>query len=153
MINHPCVCLLFAVPCVPTNVSVVMDCANNTAVVSWSASRGAVQYLVSAYGGQVNGTCQTSGLSCNLASLTCGSHYAVYVVAMGDNCSSIPSQAVMYSSGNRCNTYKQKRMKVWSLVWSQMTHTQTWREFSWLWHYSSHLNLETLRIHSNSTVN
>ncbi|XP_044075214.1 uncharacterized protein LOC122886733 [Siniperca chuatsi] len=89
---------LQSVPCVPTNVSVVMDCANNTAVVSWSASRGAVQYSVTAHSSHSNISCMTSGLHCSLDNLTCGNHYTVQVVAMDDNCSSIPSQALMFNS-------------------------------------------------------
>ncbi|XP_008280490.1 mucin-19 [Stegastes partitus] len=90
---------LLSVPCVPTNVLVVMDCANNTAAVSWSASRGAVQYSVTALGSHSNDSCQSSGLSCSLRNLTCGSSYTVQVVAMDDDCSSIPSQALVFNSG------------------------------------------------------
>lgn len=93
-------CFLSAVPCVPTNVSVVMDCTNNTALVSWSASLGAVQYAVTAPSNHNNVSCQTSDLTCNLDSLTCGSSYTVQVVAMDDNCSSIPSQALIFNTGN-----------------------------------------------------
>ncbi|XP_069013286.1 fibronectin type III domain-containing protein 7-like [Embiotoca jacksoni] len=90
---------LQSVPCVPTNVSVLMDCANNTAVVSWSASPGAVQYSVTAHSSHSNTSCQTLDLSCNLNSLTCGSSYTVQVVAVDDNCSSVPSQALIFKSG------------------------------------------------------
>uniref|UniRef100_A0A3B5BI78 Fibronectin type-III domain-containing protein n=1 Tax=Stegastes partitus TaxID=144197 RepID=A0A3B5BI78_9TELE len=96
--------VIHMVPCVPTNVLVVMDCANNTAAVSWSASRGAVQYSVTALGSHSNDSCQSSGLSCSLRNLTCGSSYTVQVVAMDDDCSSIPSQALVFNSGERCNT-------------------------------------------------
>ncbi|XP_034469740.1 fibronectin type III domain-containing protein 7-like [Hippoglossus hippoglossus] len=89
---------LQSVPCVPTNVSVVMDCANNTALVSWSASRGALQYSVTARGSHSNVSCQTSDLSCSLGNLTCGSSYTVQVAAMDDSCSSVPSQAVVLNS-------------------------------------------------------
>lgn len=91
--------LLSAVPCAPTNVSVVMDCANNTAAVSWSASRGAVQYSVTARSSHGNISCQTSDLSCSLNNLMCGTNYTVQVVSMGDDCSSIPSQALVLNSG------------------------------------------------------
>uniref|UniRef100_A0A3B3IE65 Fibronectin type-III domain-containing protein n=2 Tax=Oryzias latipes TaxID=8090 RepID=A0A3B3IE65_ORYLA len=87
-----------SVPCSPTNVSVFLDCPNNSAVVSWSASRGAVQYSVTAISSHLNDSCQTSGLTCRL-SLACGSLYTVQVVAMDDNCSSIPSSPVAFSSG------------------------------------------------------
>ncbi|CAI5641408.1 unnamed protein product [Oreochromis niloticus] len=90
---------LQSVPCLPTDVSVVMDCANNTAVVSWAASQGAVKYSVMAHSAHVNNdSCQTSGLSCNLNNLTCGSLYTVQVVAMGDSCSSVPSWPLKFNS-------------------------------------------------------
>ncbi|XP_033507400.2 uncharacterized protein LOC117272533 [Epinephelus lanceolatus] len=89
---------LQSVPCAPTNVSAVMDCANNTAVVSWSASRGAMQYSVTAHSSHSNISCQTSNLSCSLDNLMCGNRYSVQVVAMDDNCSSIPSQALILNS-------------------------------------------------------
>ncbi|XP_036072425.1 uncharacterized protein LOC112147737 [Oryzias melastigma] len=87
-----------SVPCSPTNVSVFMDCSNNSALVSWSASRGAVQYSVNGISSHGNASCQSSGLGCRL-SLVCGSLYTVQVVAMDDNCSSIPSTPVEFSSG------------------------------------------------------
>ncbi|KAM4552488.1 fibronectin-like isoform 2-T2 [Odontesthes bonariensis] len=90
---------LQSVPCVPTNVSVVMDCANNSAVVSWSASRGAVQYSVMALSSHSNDSCQTSDLSCSLTSLTCGNSYAVQVVAVDESCSSVLSQVLVFNSG------------------------------------------------------
>ncbi len=93
-------------PCVPTNVSAVMACANNTALVSWSASRGAVQYSVTAQSSHSNVSCQTSDLTCSLDNLACGNRYTVQVVAMDDNCSSIPSQALIFNSGKRGNTHE-----------------------------------------------
>ncbi|KAM3604918.1 uncharacterized protein V6R79_017981 [Siganus canaliculatus] len=89
---------LQSVPCAPTDVSVVTDCVNNTALVSWSASRGAVHYSVKAHNNHSQVSCQTSDLSCSLDGLTCGSRYTVLVAAMDDNCSSIPSQALMFNS-------------------------------------------------------
>lgn len=99
--------LLPTVPCVPTNVSVVNDCHNNSAVVSWSASRGAVQYLVTANSSYGNVSWQTSDLSHSLDNLTCGICYTVQVVAMDDSCSSVPSQAVMFNSGKRRRTHEE----------------------------------------------
>lgn len=82
-----------------------MDCANNTAVVSWAASQGAVKYSVMAHSAHVNNdSCQTSGLSCNLNNLTCGSLYTVQVVAMGDSCSSVPSWPLKFNSSKKNNT-------------------------------------------------
>ncbi|XP_071348392.1 LOW QUALITY PROTEIN: pneumococcal serine-rich repeat protein-like [Trachinotus anak] len=89
---------LQSVPCAPTDVSVVMDCANNTAVVSWSASRGALQYSVTARSSHSNVSCHTSDLNCSLDNLTCGSRYSVQVVAIDDSCSSVPTQAWILNS-------------------------------------------------------
>ncbi|XP_067331701.1 fibronectin-like [Channa argus] len=89
---------LMSVPCVPTDVSIVTGCANNTAVVSWSAGFGAVEYLATARSYHSNVSCQTSDLSCRFDDLTCGSQYTVQVVAVGNNCSSIPSDALMFKS-------------------------------------------------------
>ncbi|CAJ1072098.1 unnamed protein product%2C partial [Xyrichtys novacula] len=89
---------LQSVPCVPTNVSVLMDCDHNTASVSWSPSRGAVQYYVTAHSSHGNISRQTSDHSYSLNNLACGSQYTVQVVAMDDNCSSVPSQAVLFNS-------------------------------------------------------
>ncbi|XP_057713500.1 fibronectin type III domain-containing protein 7-like [Corythoichthys intestinalis] len=85
-------------PCSPTYVSVVKDCANNTAAVSWSASDGASLYLVTASSYHVNISHQTSDLNYTLSDLMCSSHYAIQVVAMDDNCSSLPSQVVEFDS-------------------------------------------------------
>lgn len=99
--------LLPTVPCVPTNVSVVNDCHNDSAVVSWSGSRGAVQYLVTANSSYGSVSWQTSDLSHSLDNLTCGICYTVQVVAMDDSCSSVPSQAVMFNSGKRRTTHEE----------------------------------------------
>ncbi|XP_028988094.1 mucin-4-like [Betta splendens] len=89
---------IYMMPCVPMNVTVTMDCASDTAVVSWSPSRGAVQYLVTAHSLYDSVSCQTSGLYCTLYNLTCGSGYAAQVVAVGDTCSSVPSTSVTFNS-------------------------------------------------------
>lgn len=82
-------------PCVPTNVSVLMDCSNNSAAASWSPSRGATQYLLLTNRSHVDDSCRASDLSC----LTCGSSYVIQVVARDDRCLSAPSQAVVFDSG------------------------------------------------------
>lgn len=92
--------MLPTVPCAPTNVSTVTNGTKNTALVSWSPSLGAARYTVTAQSNQNNVSCQTSDVTCNLDTLTCGNSYFVQVAAMDDNCSSIPSQAQMVTTGN-----------------------------------------------------
>ncbi|XP_069009634.1 fibronectin type III domain-containing protein 7-like [Embiotoca jacksoni] len=86
---------LQSVPCVPADVHVEVDCSTNEAVVSWSASDGALLYKVAARGTQgAASSCETRDLACTLTNLTCGQRYAVQVVAVDDICSSLPSPAV-----------------------------------------------------------
>ncbi len=90
-----------AVPCVPEDVSVEVDCANSSAVVSWSHGEGADSYQVFAISSQGNVTCQDNvhEHSCTLRGLTCGVDYSVQVVATASTCSSSPSQAVDLEPG------------------------------------------------------
>ncbi|XP_055077407.1 fibronectin-like [Periophthalmus magnuspinnatus] len=90
---------LTSVPCVPTNVKVLVDCSNNQATVSWDASEGALSYTVTAEGGSgISSSCETSALSCVLADLQCGQEYSVQVVSKDDICSSLPSPATLFDS-------------------------------------------------------
>lgn len=90
-----------SVPCVPTDVAVEIDCSKNQAVVSWSASEGALSYKVSAQSMQgAMSLCEGADLMCILTNLTCGQSYSVQVVAQDDLCSSLPSQAARFHSGN-----------------------------------------------------
>ncbi|KAL0966456.1 hypothetical protein UPYG_G00295510 [Umbra pygmaea] len=85
-------------PCTPVGIAVVMICANNTAVVSWNASQGAVWYSVSANSSGGSSTCSSSDLSCTLVNLTCGTAYNVQVVAVDNQCSSNASLVVPFHS-------------------------------------------------------
>ena len=92
--------LLSSVPCVPLNVSVEMDCGTGDAMVSWSPTQGAVRYRAfaqSTRGAAV--TCEGSQPHCTLENVTCGAPYRVQVVSVGDNCTSLPSQAVEFQTG------------------------------------------------------
>lgn len=89
------------VPCIPTNVDISMDCTKNEALVSWSASDGALSYNVMAQ--TTNGLvsyCETTDLQCSLSNLNCGLQYFVQVVALDNICSSLPSPASPFLSGN-----------------------------------------------------
>ncbi|XP_034439595.1 uncharacterized protein LOC117760582 [Hippoglossus hippoglossus] len=84
--------ILQSVPCIPADVDVAMDCSNNEAVVSWSASQGALSYTVAAHSKQGHlSSCETVGLTCTLTNLTCGQTYLVQISAQDDICSSLPS--------------------------------------------------------------
>ncbi|XP_067454263.1 serine-rich adhesin for platelets [Thunnus thynnus] len=90
---------LQSVPCVPTDVNVKMNCSKNQAHVSWSASRGALSYKVTAQSTQgAVSSCESTDPMCILTNLTCGQSYAVQVVAQDDICSSLPSPAAEFKS-------------------------------------------------------
>lgn len=77
-----------------------MDCSKNQALVSWSASEGALSYKVTAQSRQgAVSSCESTELMCILTNLTCGQSYAVQVVAQDDICSSLPSPATNFKSG------------------------------------------------------
>lgn len=91
---------MFSVPCVPTDVTVEINCSNNEANVTWSASDGALFYKASSLSTQGSTSlCQTTELTCTLKNLTCGQAYMVQVVAQDDICSSLPSPAKSFHSG------------------------------------------------------
>ncbi|XP_062308247.1 uncharacterized protein LOC134012721 [Osmerus eperlanus] len=85
---------LHSVPCVPTNVVAVINCSDNTARVSWNASKGALFYVATAENAQGGlSTCESAELGCTLTNLTCGALYTVSVVARDSSCGSLPSQS------------------------------------------------------------
>ncbi|XP_043081301.1 serine-rich adhesin for platelets [Puntigrus tetrazona] len=87
---------LNSVPCVPTGLSVMLDCATAEARVSWNASMGALYYITYAWSSTFNFiSCESSGpdTHCTLSDLICGETYTIQVIAVGDECSSLPSQA------------------------------------------------------------
>ncbi|KAM7387682.1 hypothetical protein PAMP_023904 [Pampus punctatissimus] len=82
-----------------SDVNVTMDCFKNQFLVSWSASKGALSYKVTAQSTQGGvSSCESTDLMCILTNLTCGQAYAVQVVAQDDICSSLPSPANKFKS-------------------------------------------------------
>lgn len=91
---------LSPVPCVPTDVVVKMDCAENEAIVTWRASEGALSYKVSAKSSEGSmSLCESTDPVCTLTDLKCGQAYFVQVVAEDDICSSLPSPTIEFNSG------------------------------------------------------
>lgn len=78
---------LFLAPCVPANVSAIVDCASDSALVSWSASVAAENYSVTALGsgGQVV-SCSTQQNRCNISSLYCGQLYELALTTTNQQC-------------------------------------------------------------------
>lgn len=77
-------------PCMPMDL--VLNPDNSSSVtVSWTASNRAATYTVSAVADDGTYNCTTSGSSCNITGLPCGSHYEVSVTASSSAGLSLPS--------------------------------------------------------------
>ncbi|XP_071200535.1 mucin-3B [Salvelinus alpinus] len=77
------------VPCVPSSVHGVVDCASNTLQASWDATDGAHAYISTVTGpDSYTSTCSTANLTCFFTGLECAKEYSVSVVAKDDQCNS-----------------------------------------------------------------
>uniref|UniRef100_A0A8C5QFI4 Fibronectin type-III domain-containing protein n=1 Tax=Leptobrachium leishanense TaxID=445787 RepID=A0A8C5QFI4_9ANUR len=81
---------VFTAPCIPLNVSTLLDCIDNSAHISWNPTRGAVNYTLTLNGPQEsqNRSCATQDTFCRMRDLPCGKTFAVVVTAQNDICSS-----------------------------------------------------------------
>ncbi|KAE8611013.1 hypothetical protein XENTR_v10012303 [Xenopus tropicalis] len=90
-----------SVPCVPTEVHPVVNCASNVATVQWAVAKGAVNYTVTVTGPLTEKyKCQTANTSCSFPQLSCGLQYNASVVAVGHTCSSDGSAVAIFYTGN-----------------------------------------------------
>ena len=91
------------VPCVPSGLVAERTCGESSVEVTWTASRGAQRYAVTAAsaGGHraecANG--DPSGTACTLQELMCGQTYNVTMVAINDDCTTVESAAVSLHTG------------------------------------------------------
>ncbi|XP_031756904.1 uncharacterized protein LOC100492420 isoform X1 [Xenopus tropicalis] len=86
-----------SVPCVPTEVHPVVNCASNVATVQWAVAKGAVNYTVTVTGPLTEKyKCQTANTSCSFPQLSCGLQYNASVVAVGHTCSSDGSAVAIF---------------------------------------------------------
>ncbi|XP_078263982.1 fibronectin type III domain-containing protein 7-like [Rhinoraja longicauda] len=82
-------------PCSPQNVSAYLDCPARTTSVWWEQSEGAMFYTAMAEGMEGDWySCNTTEANCEIPGLPCGQWYNVTVLAMDENCTSLPSSAV-----------------------------------------------------------
>lgn len=87
-------------PCMPMNL--VLNPNNSSSVsVSWTASNRAATYTVSAVGDDGIRTCTTSGNSCDITGLPCGSVYEVSVTAASAAGLSLPSYTDSLETGEQ----------------------------------------------------
>ncbi|XP_029474400.1 uncharacterized protein LOC115100214 [Rhinatrema bivittatum] len=86
-------------PCVPNNVTALLDCGTNTASLSWGGAAGAVSYTSTVIGPDGDQrSCNATDTSCNVTDLQCGQTYTVSVIALGYQCSSAVSPAAEFET-------------------------------------------------------
>ncbi len=96
-------CPSSAAPCPPSQLNASVNCANNSAMLTWNSSPNAVSYTgkaVSADGHNV--TCDAGmNLGCQLNGLHCGKEYTFTVSASDGDCQSPDSEPVIHTTGER----------------------------------------------------
>ncbi|XP_054459453.1 fibronectin type III domain-containing protein 7-like [Anoplopoma fimbria] len=107
-------------PCMPMNL--MLNLQNSSCVsVSWTANNSAATYTVSALGDDGKHTCTTSGNSCDIADLPCGSMYEVSVMATSPFGQSLPSYSDSLETEPCCPvnlTVDQVTQAVTNVSWS-----------------------------------
>uniref|UniRef100_A0A8C1QH51 Fibronectin type-III domain-containing protein n=1 Tax=Cyprinus carpio TaxID=7962 RepID=A0A8C1QH51_CYPCA len=88
------------VPCVPQNVSALMDCGSDSITLTWEASLGAFLYFATAVDqlGTAH-TCTSSDTKCKFSGLRCGSIYNASLIASNSHCNSSVSDSISVETG------------------------------------------------------
>ncbi|XP_048395792.2 fibronectin type III domain-containing protein 7-like [Stegostoma tigrinum] len=81
------------VPCAPQNVDAHVNCAAGHTSVSWELSEGAISYIATAEGSNVQ-QCSANQTMCDITDLSCGETYTITVRAHDDYCDSAESRSV-----------------------------------------------------------
>lgn len=88
------------VPCAPSGVGGWVDCASNTASISWDPSPNAWSYSVTATAADGHThSCNSASTSCLVPGLHCGEEYAFTVTANDGSCDSLPSVPFRQETG------------------------------------------------------
>ncbi|XP_018424492.1 PREDICTED: fibronectin type III domain-containing protein 7-like [Nanorana parkeri] len=90
---------IYSAPCVPLDVKTSVNSTENSVLLSWNYSPGALTYtssLISFHGERHN--CSSQNTSCQVEELTCGEVYTTVVTAYNSMCSSGESTATVFKS-------------------------------------------------------
>lgn len=90
--------MYFAEPCPPTILATRE--LGNIGEVTWEPSAGAVKYMAELKG-RLGDTlyCQTTGTSCRVTGLLCGTVYVTQVIAIGPGLNSSSSVGALLTTG------------------------------------------------------
>lgn len=86
--------------CPPDNISALLDCAANEALISWRGQPQMNSYTATIVDeGQGLLSCSSTDTSCRVQNLKCGMIYTVTVCHHDGICPSMPSEAIYLESG------------------------------------------------------
>lgn len=87
-------------------MNLMLNPKNSSCVsVSWTANNRAATYTVSALGDDDKHVCTTSGSSCDITDLPCGSTYEVSVIATSSAGQSLPSYSDSLETGEKSKVW------------------------------------------------
>lgn len=92
--------IFFLAPCVPQDVSALMECGSDSISLTWDPSLGAFLYfamVVDQFG--TAHTCTSSDPKCKFSGLHCGSIYNASVIASNAICNSSVSESISVETG------------------------------------------------------
>lgn len=93
-----------AVPCEPSQLAVDVDCETNSAVLSWDASEGAVEYFGCAQPAVGDPLyCDSADSSCVIEGLECGAVYNFSLESSDGTCNSSFSAPLQAGAGKQVN--------------------------------------------------
>lgn len=125
-----------AAPCPPSQLNVSVNCAYNSAMLTWNSSPNAVSYTgkaVSTDGHTV--MCEAGmNLGCQLTGLQCGKEYTFTVSASDGDCESSDSEPVMDTTGEHAYL-----LSSYSLLWPILTNPYQRLPIIFYWTSSSPL--------------
>ncbi|XP_033993889.1 receptor-type tyrosine-protein phosphatase beta-like isoform X2 [Trematomus bernacchii] len=119
-------------PCPPQRVDVSLQCGSHTAVLSWEERSDVELYVANAIktsGGPVQ-TCNSTGSTCQFASLDCGETYNFTVTADSQGCRSQASSTVSIQTApcppSDVTTYAQCEFNMGSVSWGSSDGAETY---------------------------
>ncbi|XP_036375846.1 fibronectin type III domain-containing protein 7-like [Megalops cyprinoides] len=115
-------------PCSPEILGITQTNAS-AVLISWRASNREANYTVSVVGERDSHTCQSTGTSCEVPHLPCGSIYEVSAVASTSVGLSLPSYVVPLETGPCCPqnlTVTQVTQAMTNVTWSAATGAQSY---------------------------
>ncbi|XP_030643216.1 fibronectin type III domain-containing protein 7 [Chanos chanos] len=116
-------------PCMPEILSITQNNSSSSVTITWSSANTAANYTANLIGAGTSHSCQSSGTSCEVHSLPCGSVYEVSAIASTAAGLSMPSYTVPLETGPCCPaslTVSQVTQAMSNVTWSAARGAQSY---------------------------